>query len=324
MLAAAQALPGPASGRRVRAARAGARGRPARRSRRALRRRTRRLARPGADGRRRPDRRRPCRCSPAWERGRGWRSSRWPARPPGRPPPEMRLEGEISVRRRAPRPEPPPEPEPEAGRGREAPSPSRSPSARSGEGPAPLVETARLELTAARQPQAHALALGHVADLGQLRAGIVHRLDGRVEVLARDGDQQLEVLPARRRQLDRGLALRPRPRPLRPPPARGRGRSRCGSRSRSARWPASAPRPSLMSIIAVAPALASARPSRSLGVGSSWRSSSPLPRSAGSPRRSPASISSTAAAAPPSSPVTATTSRGLAPPRVTKRAPPGS
>ena len=32
---------------------------------------------------------------------------------PGRLPPEMRLEGEIAVRRRAPRPEPTPEPEPE-------------------------------------------------------------------------------------------------------------------------------------------------------------------------------------------------------------------
>ena len=86
---------------------------------------------------------------------------------------------------------------------RRAPAGARS--ARAGEGPPPLVETARLDLPATRQPEGHSLALGDVADLGQPRAGIVDRLSGRSEVLARDGDQQLEVLAARRRQLDRSL-----------------------------------------------------------------------------------------------------------------------
>ena len=42
----------------------------------------------------------------------------------------------------------------------------------------------------------------------------------------------------------------------------------------AARWPASAPSPSLTSIIAVAPAAASARPAASRGAGSTWRARS--------------------------------------------------
>src|SRR5262249_22824141 len=120
---------------------------------------------------------------------------------PARQAPEMRIEGEISVRRREPEPEPPgaaepdeeepvePEPAEEPGRDR----PGR-PQPRPGGAPPPLVEAARLELAPAGPPQGHPLALAHVADLGQDGAGVRHGLHRGGEALPRDRDQELEVL----------------------------------------------------------------------------------------------------------------------------------
>ena len=122
-----------------------------------------------------------------------------PQRPSGEPP----VDGEISVRRRPapldrapaadeiPDQEDPPETE----------APLRAGSVRAGEGPAPLVEAAGLDLAATRQLQGHALALGDVADLGELGAAPLHRLGGGREPLGRQGDEQLVVLSARRGEL---------------------------------------------------------------------------------------------------------------------------
>src|SRR5919108_2895917 len=70
---------------------------------------------------------------------------------------------------------------------------------------APLVEAAWFQLSAARPLQADTLALGHVADLRQRRAGVRDALHRVAEAISRHGDQQLEVLPAGGRQLERGL-----------------------------------------------------------------------------------------------------------------------
>ena len=85
-------------------------------------------------------------------------------------------------------------------------------------------------------------------------------------VLAARGGQLERVAPGRRGDL--GDALGQRQRAGVDPQAR----RRCAA----ARWPASPPRPSLRSIIAVAPAAASAAPARSRGRGSSWRRAQPL------------------------------------------------
>ena len=199
---------------------------------------------------------------------------------------------------------------------------SRPRSAGAGEGPAPLVEAAGRDLAAAGQPQGHALALGDVADLGQLRAGVSRRPRSAAFIRSRgQRDEQLVVLASGDRQLERGAVVSRRPPRPRRPRAPDRGRSRAGNRSALARCPASAPRPSLMSIIAVAPAAASATP-----LAQPWNRielSREQPRSHASGECAGASHRPRSAprrpAAPPSSPVTATRSRGLAPARVTKR-----
>ena len=78
----------------------------------------------------------------------------------------------------------------------------------------------------------------------------------------------------------------------------------------AARWPASPPRPSLRSIIAVAPPRASASPAASRGRAASWRGEGRRPPAVEPSPSSGRSSSSRPAAAPPSSPVTTTTSPG--------------
>ena len=86
------------------------------------------------------------------------------------------------------------------------------------------------------------------------------------------GGQQLVVLATRRDEVDRvRLPPRPPPRRLRAAPEPCRARWRSVTPLAAATWSASPPRPSLRSIIDVAPPAASARPAASRGDGVSWR-----------------------------------------------------
>jgi len=67
-----------------------------------------------------------------------------------------------------------------------------------------LVKAPRLDLAAAREHQGDALAVGHVADLGEVRAGLRHGPPGALHGRGRQGDEQLVILSAGGRQLERG------------------------------------------------------------------------------------------------------------------------
>ena len=147
---------------------------------------------------------------------------------------------------------------------------------------AELVEPPGSSSRAAGQPDLDPLAGDDLADPGQRRFPPPRPAPRRrVEPLRRERRQQLVVLAAARPPARAGRA-RPRAATSATPVGqRQRARRRSAGRRRcaAARWPASPPSPSLRSIIAVAPAAASARPAASRGVGSSWRRAQPLARS---------------------------------------------
>ena len=184
---------------------------------------------------------------------------------------------------------------------------------------AELVEPRRLQQSPPGQPDLDPLAGDDLADRRQRRfRRSPIAAAASASALRRQRRQQLVVLAARGGQLERvapgrggdlGDARRP---------AAGRRRRSAGRRRwRSARWPASPPRPSLRSIIALAPAAARARPAASRGVGLELAARAAARRSAaGTAAASSGRFSSSRpAAAPPSSPVRTSASPGRAPPR---------